>query len=102
MYSLSPGEVYVLIVTWRGLCIRCNYFAEEWNLLNDLFKGELDVAQEIRVNQYETALSVLIYYCLRQSWSVVFLYSQLSSGFIQPPLLEPVVPTYINIMHLSI
>jgi len=32
--------------------------------LKSLFKGELDVAQEIRVNQYKTTLSVLIYFAL--------------------------------------
>jgi len=36
-----------------------------------LFKGELDVAQEIMVNQYKTALSVLIYFCL--SWWFLFI-----------------------------
>jgi len=41
------------------------------------------------VNQYKTA-----YYCLGQSYLVVFVYSQLSSGSIQPtPLLELAVPT---------
>jgi len=48
--------------------------------LNGLFSRELDVAQEIRVNQYKTASFVLIYSCL-----VIFVYSKLNSGSIQPP-----------------
>jgi len=42
------------------------------------------------VNQYKTALSVLIFFL---PWLVVSIYSELSSGSIQPPLLEPAVPT---------
>jgi len=53
--------------------------------LNGLFKRELDIAQEIRVNQYKTASSMLIYSCLGRSCLVVFVYSELSSGSIQPP-----------------
>jgi len=40
--------------------------------LNDLFKGELDVSQEIRVNQYNTASLVLIYSCFGWYCLVVF------------------------------
>jgi len=61
--------------------------------LNGLFKGELDVAQEIRVNQYKTASSMLIYSCFGQSFLVIFIYTKLSSDSIQLPLLEPAVPT---------
>jgi len=58
--------------------------------------GELDVAQEIRVNQYKNCF---IYAYIFLPWLVVSIYSELSSGFIQPPpppLLGPtVVPTLL-------
>jgi len=49
--------------------------------------------QEIRVNQYKTASSMFIYSCIGWSCVVVFVYSELSLGSIQPLLLEPAVPT---------
>ena len=62
--------------------------------MNGLFKEELNIAQEIRVNQYKNILSVLIYSCLWWSCLVVFVYSELSSASIQSLLLlDPIVPT---------
>jgi len=48
--------------------------------------GELDVAQEIRVNQYKNCF---IYAYIFLPWLVVSIYSELSSGFIQPPPPSP-------------
>jgi len=59
-----------------------------------LFKGEVDVAQEIRVNQYKTACVYIFLPWLVVSlpWLVISIYSKLSSSSIQP-FLKPVVPT---------
>jgi len=55
-------------ITWRGLCTHCDYLLNSENLLNGLLKGELGVAQEIRVNQYKIVLSMFIYFCL---WTIL-------------------------------
>jgi len=61
--------------------------------LERFVQGRTDITQEIRVNHYKTASFVLIYSCLGQSCLVIYIYTELSSGSIQPPILEPVVPT---------